>query len=362
MAPSRNLARSAQVVDLGVDAHDIEEIVARSPAATCVATSEHGVLLANDAAAALLGVAARDIVGKRLLHTFVHPDDVASVDWVGDVLRTGRTVDVRHRLERADGEERHVRASISPIMRDGEMRYAVAQYVDETELVLAIRAVEEHKERIERFAEVVAHDLRSPVAEIASAAGLLAERSSQRDSDDVALIQIVEAAAHEAAAVIEATLSQSLAPERRRDAAVDLVAVVERVKALLGPALLAAGAQVLVAGSARVVHVDGEWLREILLNLCDNAVKYRSDRPLRIVVKADSATQRLSVIDNGRGMTAEQQVRALERGVQIDPGAPGSGLGLARILALVESAGGELSLETSPVGGLAVHITLPGRI
>lgn len=361
MVPSRNLARSAQVADLGVDAHDIEEIVARSPVATCVATSEHGVLLANDAAAALLGVAVHDVVGRRLLHTFVHPEDVATVAWVGDVLRTGRTVDVRHRLERSDGEVRHVRASISPIMRDGEMRYAVAQYVDETELVGAMGAVEEHSERIERFAEVVAHDLRSPVAEIASAAGLLAERSPGRDADDVALIRIVEAAAHEAAAVIEATLLQSLAPERQRDAAVDLVAVVERVKALLGPALLAAEAQVLVAGSARVVRVDGEWLREILLNLCDNALKYRADRPLRIVVEADSASQRLSVIDNGRGMTTEQQVRVLERGVQIDPAARGSGLGLARIRELVGLAGGELSLEASPTGGLAVRMTLPGR-
>lgn len=362
MTASRNLARSPQVADLGVDAHDIEEIVARSPVATCVATSDAGVLLANDAASRLLGVPLDALLGRRLIDTFVHPDDVASVEWVGDVVRGGSTVDVRHRLLTASEDERHVRASISPIMRDGVVRYAVAQYVDETELVVAMRAVEHQGERLRRFAEIVAHDLRSPVAEIATAAGLLTEGPLAASGESLAVVRIIESASHEAAIVVERTLSQSLAEVEGGDEAVDLVAIVSRVKALLGPALAKVGGQVLVAGSARVIHMDGERLREILHNLCDNAVKYRGDRPLRIVVEADAAEQRLSVIDNGRGMTAEQRARVLERGFQIDSAERGSGLGLARVTELVQSAGGTISVAAGSGEGTAIDLRLPGRV
>ena len=175
MTSISNLTRSIHDLALEVGDHDLEEIVARSPVATCVATTAEGALLVNQAAADLSGVPADEIVGRRLIEVFVHPEDAPSVAWVGKVVQSGRTVDVRHRLLTASGEVRHVRASIAPIMDGDVLRYAVAQYVDETQVVLAVEEAQLQGERLEQFATNVAHDLRSPIANMATAAGLLAD-------------------------------------------------------------------------------------------------------------------------------------------------------------------------------------------
>lgn len=361
MTSISNLTRSIHELAHTLDGSDIEEIVARSPVATCVATSEEGALLVNQAAADLMGHAAEDLLGRRLLHTFVHPDDIEAVAWVGVVLQTGRTVDVRHRLLSATGEVRHVRASISPIMNDGRMRYAVAQYVDETQLVLAAREVKRQGERHRRFAESVAHDLRSPIATMATAASLLTNQGAMGADEAHELLEMIESASHEAAVVVEQTLSAAIGDPDHSEP-LDLVTVVDRVKALLGPTLAAVGGQILVSGTARLVHVDEEALREVLLNLCENAMKYRSDRPPRVVVELDEVGQTLRVIDNGRGMTPEQRERVFERGFQTSAANPGSGLGMARVFELVAELGGSISVGESPPGGTTVEIHLPGRV
>jgi PAS domain S-box-containing protein len=109
-------------------AEDLDEIIDHSPIAMCLATSEDGVLRANHAAAELTGRAVDDLLGKRLIHTFVHPDEVAMVSWVGDHIRAGEAVEVRHRLLTASGAVRHVRGSITPILNEqGSLRYGLAQ-------------------------------------------------------------------------------------------------------------------------------------------------------------------------------------------------------------------------------------------
>ena len=125
----------------------------------CLATTEDGLLRANHAAEELTGRTIEELLGKRLIHTFVPPDDLAGVDWVGPRVRAGEHVEVRHRLLTASGAVRFVRASITPILDEvGALRFGLAQYVDETELVVASRQLEEQRKLLAGFAEVVAHD------------------------------------------------------------------------------------------------------------------------------------------------------------------------------------------------------------
>ena len=136
----------------------------------------------------------------------------------------------------------------------------------------------------------------------------------------------------------------------------------ERVKALLGPQLAGARGQVIVAGNARLVRVPEETLREVLLNLCESAIKYRSDQDPRIVVELDQKSQLISVIDNGRGMATEQRARVFDRGFQTDDANPGHGFGMARVQELVAELGGTIEVGVSAPGGSVFAIHLPGRI
>ena len=103
---------------------------------------------------------------------------------------------------------------------------------------------------------------------------------------------------------------------------------------------------------------------QILGNLLDNAVKYRSkDRPLHIEVKVDSAPGdrlRIEVSDNGRGIADQDRERVFEMfrrsGVQDKPG---EGIGLAYVRAVVRNLGGEILMISALERGTTFRVVLP---
>lgn len=104
-------------------------------------------------------------------------------------------------------------------------------------------------------------------------------------------------------------------------------------------------------------------LEEIVGNLADNACKWAAGR-VQIVgaherVGNDDGLIRLTIDDDGPGLTPEQRQAAMKRGQRLDESQPGSGLGLSIVIDLVGLYGGSFDLGTSPAGGLRAEIRLP---
>ncbi len=104
-------------------------------------------------------------------------------------------------------------------------------------------------------------------------------------------------------------------------------------------------------------------LEEIVGNLSDNACKWASSA-VHIEAKAedvgsDDGLVRLTIDDDGPGLTPEQRKAATKRGQRLDESQPGSGLGLSIVIDLVGLYGGDFELGTSPAGGLRAEIRLP---
>ncbi|HWU65231.1 MAG TPA: HAMP domain-containing sensor histidine kinase, partial [Ensifer sp.] len=113
-------------------------------------------------------------------------------------------------------------------------------------------------------------------------------------------------------------------------------------------------------GEAPVIG-DGTMLREMVVNLVDNALRYTpSGGEVTVrVVRANSAVV-LTVDDSGPGIAEDERDHVFERFYRImGTQAEGSGLGLAIVREVVEGAGGMVSLGTSPAGGLSVRVHLP---
>lgn len=112
------------------------------------------------------------------------------------------------------------------------------------------------------------------------------------------------------------------------------------------------------------VLADPTRLRQVLLNLGSNAVKY--NRPggkvrWHVASAADPARVRIEVIDDGIGMTAEQVTRLFqpfERLGQEGSEIPGAGLGLVIVRSLVEQMGGTIELTSAPRQGTRAVIEL----
>ncbi|PYC20958.1 ATP-binding protein [Aquipseudomonas alcaligenes] len=105
---------------------------------------------------------------------------------------------------------------------------------------------------------------------------------------------------------------------------------------------------------------DREDLLELLGNLLDNACKW-ADAEVRLSLALEGEDYRLWVDDDGPGIAPERREAVMGRGTRLDEQVAGHGLGLGIVRDMVEAWGGSLSLEDSPLGGLRVAISLPGR-
>jgi len=98
----------------------------------------------------------------------------------------------------------------------------------------------------------------------------------------------------------------------------------------------------------RLADVD---LYEVLGNVLDNACKYGAGN---VKITADSDDNALFIDDNGPGFPEKLGSTLLDRGARADTAVDGQGLGLAASQELMQSYGGELELDASPIGGARV--------
>ncbi len=114
-----------------------------------------------------------------------------------------------------------------------------------------------------------------------------------------------------------------------------------------------------------VIRADERAMRQVFLNLLDNAIKFSRDGgTVRLrVARGGSATVVVEIEDHGIGMTAEEQQRALEPFGQAQMTTSrsygGTGLGLPITKGLVEAHGGRLAITSRPGQGTTVHLELP---
>jgi signal transduction histidine kinase len=107
-------------------------------------------------------------------------------------------------------------------------------------------------------------------------------------------------------------------------------------------------------------------LEEMVGNLVDNACKWASTK---VFVEARQQppgepgagpTLRITVDDDGRGLSEDERAQVSRRGQRLDESKPGSGLGLSIVVDLAALYGGSLTLGRAPIGGLRATLVLPG--
>ncbi len=146
---------------------------------------------------------------------------------------------------------------------------------------------------------------------------------------------------------------------------VDLAALANEVAEQLRPVAGARVIEVKSSGETRV-RGDADRLRQVLLNLLDNAIRFTDPEKGFIHVSIAQADRdvRLTVVDNGSGIPPEAQPHIYERFFRVDKArtrtSGGSGLGLAIVKAIVEAHHGTVAPVKSSQGqGTRFEFTLP---
>ena len=144
----------------------------------------------------------------------------------------------------------------------------------------------------------------------------------------------------------------------------DVLEVAKETADLLAPAAREGGVSLSVSGLSAMVAVPRSRVKELLLNLMSNGIKYTEKGG-----KVDAAIQLkdnqavITVTDNGIGIPAEAQSRVFERFYRVDKGRArkngGTGLGLAIVKHIVQLYGGTVALESEVGKGSAFTVKLP---
>jgi phosphoserine phosphatase RsbU/P len=262
-------------------------------------------------------------------------------------------------------------------VQQGAQDYLVKGQVQGATILRAIRyalerqrleaaRVELERQRDEFFSSV-SHDLRTPVASIKAAIGVvLANEPPNMPPALHRLLGNVDLAADELTKLIEDLLEMARLQAGRIElwrSRIDVRDVVSRAVRALEP-LLAERSQTLLVRAPTVavfVEVDGERLGRVLRNLLGNAHKYGRDGGRILVTVEDRQDEVcISVADDGPGIPAEDQQRIFERFYRVSgAAASGTGLGLAIAHALVELHSGRLWVESAPGEGSTFFVTLP---
>ncbi len=147
----------------------------------------------------------------------------------------------------------------------------------------------------------------------------------------------------------------------------DLHALVQDVVALMAPVARKRGLrfeQSLATGVPRWVRGDAVRLRQIMLNLLGNAIKFTERGHVALGVQPHGDGLRVTVGDTGPGLNAEQKERLFRRFEQAEGARTaarygGSGLGLAICRELADAMGGRIEVDSAPGQGTRFNVDLP---
>lgn len=224
-------------------------------------------------------------------------------------------------------------------------------------------------DRLRRFTADASHELRTPLTAIRSVGevGLRGTHGTAEYRDIVG--SMLEEVDRMSRLVVDLlTLARAdageahLAPER-----LDLSALAREVADDLSVLAEERSQRLVVDAPAPVVaSADPGSLRQALVNLVDNAVKYAPERStIRIAAALRAGSPCLEVIDEGPGIAPEHQAHVFERFYRVDKGRSramgGTGLGLSIVRGVAEAHRGRVELESAKGKGSTFRIVLPAR-
>jgi PAS domain S-box-containing protein len=336
------------------------------------------IIAVNRAWESFAGVAREAVLGRTMRELFpgVVAEDLDRTD--RDILAVGGSATEERLLRAAGGVHRPVLYCRSAfIHEDGSAAGLITAFVDIAEQKHAEAAAREARDAAEhanlakvRFLKALSHEVRNPLAGILGMTGLALE--TRLDDEQREYLGAVQSSAESLRHIIDDVLdlprieAGDMVIER---APCDVRAVAGTVMRTIALAAREREVELLIdvhADVHRTIEGDANRLRQVLLNLVSNAVKFTERGEVEITV-APSGEGRVAVAvrDTGCGMDAATRAALVESMDTARAGTAGIGnvpLGVGIVARLVELLGGSrIDVESAPGAGTTVRFDLPAR-
>jgi signal transduction histidine kinase len=310
--------------------------------------------------------------------SLVHPDDRAALLAPRSALKS---LPLQFRVIRPDGTVRYVHR-VSELIRDeaGNPSIQIATVRDITAEVIAERNLRDAKAAAEaanlaksQFLANMSHELRTPLnAILGFSEMLMKEIAGPLQPRQREYAEIINGSGDHLLAIINDVLDLAKIDAGKIDLdeeVIEPMRVIQSCLEIVKENARAAGVQISVetGGPMPALRCDARRLRQILLNLISNAVKFTEPGGSVTVGIHPSGEGGLVFLvrDTGQGMTPEEIKVALEPFGQLDTGLnrqhQGTGLGLPLARSLAELHGGALEVTSEKSYGTRVSVTFPAN-
>lgn len=355
---------------LRVTLHSIGDGVITTDGAGCVA-------YLNPVAQELTGWQNAEAAGKPLEDVFriINEDTRQTVENPATrVLREGTVVGLANHtlLITKEGEERSIDDSGAPIrVNSGDISGVVLVFRDvtqrrheEKQRQAQAQDLRRANDELKQFAYAVTHDLREPLRNIINFSQFLQRAlESGSEAETQKSINFIVEGAQRMEMLLNDLLAYSYAGGSEAAALVDMNEALTRALSNLGVAISEAGAVVNSDYLPSVFGNEGQIV-QIFQNLIGNAIKYRSDVPPRVEIRAQKQEREwiFSLRDNGIGIEPEYQELIFGMFKRLhSKEIPGTGMGLAICSKIVERHAGRIWVNSKPGEGSEFCFSLPIR-
>jgi len=244
---------------------------------------------------------------------------------------------------RVNEEARFWQTKLAPVVTGDEITRLIGVTRNVTDRVERERQLQQQNDRLDEFASVISHDLRSPINVAQGRAALLAEQAESDHLDP--LLRALDR--------IEAIVEDTLTLARQGNTISETEAV--SLTDLLGKcwATVETGDAAIEILDEMTFQGDPDRLRHVFENLFRNAVEHGgSDVTVRVGRHGEQA---IYLEDDGPGIPAEKHEEVLEPGHS--SASDGTGFGLTIVKRIVEAHGWKLSVTDGTEGGARFEIT-----
>jgi signal transduction histidine kinase len=281
-----------------------------------------------------------------------------------------------------------IRSSLQPLWEIGQLTKAIAvEDLGQARLQLdsapaEVRELSETLEQMllrlsqaweqqQQFVSNISHELRTPLTIVDGYLNSILRRSNNSSSKGLTELQRegLEVAASETARTIR--LLQDLLDLARADSGhirfyPEKLVLDDLVEEVARMACSCKDRQIEVERGPEPIWmlVDRDRLKQVLLNLIHNAIKYSEpDQPIKLCLSHRDKFAEIQIIDQGQGIALQHQTRIFERFYRVDEARSrdtgGAGLGLSIVKTLIEMMGGRIEVYSQPGEGSTFTVLLP---